>query len=223
MRAATAPLTLMKAVTTATRRETTTSTGTRRVPARRVTWLPAQAVTPVASSASLTTKSEAMKRTTGSPKPASACCRSSTPVAHRLTATPTATTLSGTRPDTKATMAARRMSRVAVIARARLSDPRWTRSCYGSVTPGGRRRTAAAPRERRRSGATALRDGLGRPPRPSRCLAGVSRGGRRPRPGACPARPRGPWSTRSTGRPTPGGRRPAAGAPRRAGPAPPAG
>ena len=48
-------------------------------PARVMSSCPAQAVTPVASSASLTTKSVAMKITVGSPKPASACSRSRTP------------------------------------------------------------------------------------------------------------------------------------------------
>ena len=58
---------------------------------------PAQAVTPVASSASLTTKSDAMKITVGSPNPASDWSSSSTPVAHNESATPTATTATGSR------------------------------------------------------------------------------------------------------------------------------
>ena len=49
---------------------------------------PTQAVTPDASSPSLTTNSEAMKITVGSPKPASACSSASTPVAHSASATP---------------------------------------------------------------------------------------------------------------------------------------
>ena len=78
--AATAPLTLMRAVSPATRRLRMTSRVTRRVPARAMTTFPAQAVTPVASNDSLTTKSAAMKRTVGSPKPESAVDNGSTPV-----------------------------------------------------------------------------------------------------------------------------------------------
>ena len=61
-------------------------------PRRAISCWPAQAVTPVASSASLTTKSDAMKITVGSPKPPSACSRSRTPVAQSDSATPIATT-----------------------------------------------------------------------------------------------------------------------------------
>ena len=45
-------------------------------------------MTPVESSPSLTTKSDAMKITVGSPKPASDCSRSRTPVAQSESATP---------------------------------------------------------------------------------------------------------------------------------------
>ena len=112
MSAATAPFTLMSAVTPATRRHTTSSSGVRFVPARPITWRPAHAVTPVASSASLTTNSEAMKITVGSPKPASACPRSRMPVIHSATETPIATMPSGTRFDMNATMASARMTSV---------------------------------------------------------------------------------------------------------------
>jgi hypothetical protein len=52
-------------------------------------------VIPVASSASLTTKSEAMKMTVGSPKPASDWSRVSTPVAQSVRAVPRATAATG--------------------------------------------------------------------------------------------------------------------------------
>ena len=68
--AATAPLTLISAVSSATRLIVSTS---RRVrlssPAPRIRSCPAQAVTPVTSSPELTMKREAMKMTAGSPKP----------------------------------------------------------------------------------------------------------------------------------------------------------
>ena len=63
--AATAPLMLMSAVVAATSTQMTTSSGIRLVPARAMTFCPAHAVTPVASSDSLTTKSDAMKMTVG--------------------------------------------------------------------------------------------------------------------------------------------------------------
>ena len=94
-RAATAPLTLISAVSTATSSIVSTISRVRLSPAFAISSCPAQAVTPVASSASLTTKSEAMKITVGSPKPASDCSRSSTPVAQSERATPIATTATG--------------------------------------------------------------------------------------------------------------------------------
>lgn len=69
MSAATAPLTLIRAVRTATRRQTTTSRLERLSPPRASSCCPAHAVTPVESNASPTTKSVAMKMTVGSPKP----------------------------------------------------------------------------------------------------------------------------------------------------------
>ncbi len=60
----------------------------RSVPARLINCWPTHAVTPVESSASLTTNSDAMNITVGSPKPAVACSISSTPVAHNDNAVP---------------------------------------------------------------------------------------------------------------------------------------
>jgi hypothetical protein len=78
--AATEPFTLITAVTTATRTPIVSSRGARRTPARLITCWPAQATMPVDSSDSLTTNNEAMNSTVGSPNPASACGRASTPV-----------------------------------------------------------------------------------------------------------------------------------------------
>ena len=80
-RAATAPFTLISAVSTATSSIIRTISRVRLSPARAINSCPAQAVTPLESSPSLTTNSDAMKITVGSPKPASACSRSRTPVA----------------------------------------------------------------------------------------------------------------------------------------------
>ena len=82
-KAATAPLTLISAVSSATRLIVRTRSRVRlSSPAPRMRSWPAQAVTPVISSPELTTKSEAMKMTAGSPKPPSACPSVRTPVAH---------------------------------------------------------------------------------------------------------------------------------------------
>ena len=93
--AATAPFTLISAVSTATSSIIRTIRRVRLSPARAISSCPAQAVTPVASSPSLTTNSDAMKITVGSPKPPSACSRSRTPVAQSESATPNATTPTG--------------------------------------------------------------------------------------------------------------------------------
>ena len=84
--AATAPFTLMSAVSTATSSETSTTmrarpVPARPVPARPVSCCPAQVVSPLASSPSPTTNSAAMNTTTGSPKPATVCSKPITPVA----------------------------------------------------------------------------------------------------------------------------------------------
>ena len=133
--AATDPLTLISAVSSATSAMVRTISRVRLSPADAISRRPAHAVTPVASSASLTTNSDAMKITVGSPKPASACCRSSTPVAHSASATATAVIAVGMTPDANATTAAA-STRYVMVA---------------SVTrPGRRRRTFL-----RRSRATA--------------------------------------------------------------------
>ena len=99
--AATEPLTVINAVRPAQRSIISTSTRARLSPACAIRCWPAQVVTAVASSASLTTKSDAMKMTVGSPNPARDWSRSSTPVAHSESATPSATIATGTRSHTK--------------------------------------------------------------------------------------------------------------------------
>ena len=112
--AATAPLTLISAVNPATSSMVRTTSRVRLSPTASISRWPAQAVTPVASSASLTTNSEAMKITVGSPKPASASSSSRTSVAHSDSATPTATIATGRRSQTKITTTAARMTKVIV-------------------------------------------------------------------------------------------------------------
>lgn len=87
VRAATDPFGVITAVTTATSSRMTTSSRVRLSPARRSARSPTHAVTPVASSASLTTNNAAMKMTVGSPNPLNASVRSSTPVAHSANGT----------------------------------------------------------------------------------------------------------------------------------------
>ena len=91
------------------------------MPACAITFCPAQAVTPVASSESLTMNSDAMKMTVGSPKPARASGSASTPVKYSASETPMATTPSGMRLLTKATTARARMPSVATTGSMR--DP----------------------------------------------------------------------------------------------------
>ena len=79
----------------------TTTRRTRLSPASRSATPPTHVVTPAASSASLTTNSDAMKMIVGSPNPAKASPRSRTPVAHRATGTQRATTITGRRSHTK--------------------------------------------------------------------------------------------------------------------------
>ena len=118
-RAATAPLMLMSADAIATTAPIARRSRARPVPARVITCLPAQAVTPVASSASLTTKSPAMKSTVGSPNPATASGRVSTPLKNSSRETPTAMTAIGTRLLTNATTARARMISVAATGSTR--------------------------------------------------------------------------------------------------------
>ena len=67
--AATAPLTLMKAVSTAVMPMVSTSRRVRLVPEKRISNPPSQVVMPAASMASATTKSEAISTTVPLPKP----------------------------------------------------------------------------------------------------------------------------------------------------------
>ena len=80
-RAATDPLSVMTAVRTAHRPSTATVSRTTPSPTTSMRRCPAQVVTPVESMASLTTKRDAMKTTTGSPKPERAVGASTRPVA----------------------------------------------------------------------------------------------------------------------------------------------
>jgi len=72
-RAATAPFGVMTAVPPATTSMRTAVSRAGRAPAPASIHRPSHAVTPVASSASPTTNSDAMNTTAGSPKPASDC------------------------------------------------------------------------------------------------------------------------------------------------------
>ncbi len=94
-RAATDALTVMSAVSSATSNSMSTSTRVRLSPAFASSCCPAHAVTPLASRASATTKSDAMNRIVGSPKPANACPRVRMSVAHRVIAAPSATIATG--------------------------------------------------------------------------------------------------------------------------------
>ena len=71
-RAAAAPFSVINALTTAVSAMTAISTARGRSPTLASRAWPAHVVTPAASIPSLTTNSAAMKRTTGSPKPAKA-------------------------------------------------------------------------------------------------------------------------------------------------------
>ena len=109
--AATAPLTLISAVSSATRLIVRSRSRVRlSSPAPRISSWPAQAVTPVISSPELTTKSEAMKMTAGSPKPPSAWPSVSTPVAHSASAVSIATMTTGSLFQTNRTTATAMMS-----------------------------------------------------------------------------------------------------------------
>jgi hypothetical protein len=80
-RAATAPLTLISAVSSETSTMTRMSNRVRLAPAFATKNCPAYAVTPVASRPALTTNGDARKMTAGSPRPARASPRLRTPVA----------------------------------------------------------------------------------------------------------------------------------------------
>ena len=115
-RAATAPFTLMSAVSPATSSIIRTSSRVRLSPTRAMSSWPAQAVTPVASRPSLTTNRAAMKMTAGSPKPASAWSRSRTPVKYSASDAPMATIPTGMRFETNATTTASRIAKVIAMS-----------------------------------------------------------------------------------------------------------
>ena len=103
--AATAPLTLMRAVSKATRSIVSSNRRVRlSAPALLISNWPAQAVTPLCSSPALTTNSAAMKMTAGSPKPARACCKERMPVAQSASGVAMATTTTGSLLVTNRTM-----------------------------------------------------------------------------------------------------------------------
>ncbi len=112
--AAAAPFRVISALTTDVRAITAIRTTAGRLPTRASNACPAHVVTPAESIPSLTTKSAAMKMTTGSPKPASAESNGSTPVAYRPSAVSIATEPTGKRFQTKSTMSASRISKLMV-------------------------------------------------------------------------------------------------------------
>ena len=114
--AATEPLRLMSAVSTAIRSMVSTKSRVWLSPACRIRNWPVHAVTPVASRPALTTNREAMKTTAGSPKPASDWPRSSTPVAHSASDVASATTMTGKRSQTNRTTTAATMAKVSVMS-----------------------------------------------------------------------------------------------------------
>ena len=109
--AATAPLTLISAVSSATRLIVRTRRRARlSSPAPRIRSCPAQAVTPVTSSPELTMNREAMKITAGSPSPPKAWPSVSRPVAQRANAVIMATTTTGSLFQTNRTTVAAMMA-----------------------------------------------------------------------------------------------------------------
>ena len=118
--AATAPLRVIRDVSNADNRQIAIRTRVRSVPARSISQRPAQVVTPVESMPSLTTNRVAMKMTTGSPKPPTACSAVTSPVAQRVRAARMATLPTGslfhmnratTRPSTISALVASSIAR----------------------------------------------------------------------------------------------------------------
>src|SRR5208283_1483999 len=133
--AATAPLTLMSAVSRPTSDIISTMRRTRLSPARAIRPWPAHAVTPVVSSPVLTTNSEAIKMTAGSPRPLSDWCRLSTPVAYSASAVPSATSTTGMAFDTNSTTMPATIAKVMVML-LKLSAPG---ALFRSTSAGGAR------------------------------------------------------------------------------------
>ncbi len=123
-RAATAPFTLMMAVRPAANSIVKTTSRRGLSPARAVRRWPAQAVTPVASRAVLTTKSVAMKTTVGSPKPSSVWLMSMTPAARSVSDAPSATISTGSRFQMKRTTVTPRTPRTTVISLISFTEKR---------------------------------------------------------------------------------------------------
>src|SRR5262249_6826821 len=120
--AATAPLGLISAVSNAEISIVNTSKRKRLEPARATSLCPTHVVTPVASSPSLTTNNDAMKRTVGSPKPDSASPTVRIFVKYNDSATPIATISTGIRCEmnsTTATPSIRKQVVLSLIVRSR--------------------------------------------------------------------------------------------------------
>ena len=156
--AATAPLTLISAVSRRRAASSARSAASGSRPTRSISSCPAHAVTPVASSASLTTNSAPMKSTAGSPKPASDWSRSRTPVAQSESATPIATIATGRRSQTKTTTTAASTTKVIVVSLTTAHPPQDGRGGAeiafrrGAARPGGSGDGAARPGTRSRGG-----------------------------------------------------------------------
>ena len=154
---------------------------------------PAHAVTPVASSASLTTNSDAMKITAGSPKPASAWSRSSTPVAQSVSAAPIATISTGRRSQTNSATTAPRTRKVMVVSLIGSVESRLPQA--GGARP--RTHFPGGANDRARDLSRDPRDGAvaharaDRRPGPARAYPRNRVPGRRPWPAAGGARRRG--------------------------------
>ena len=113
--AATAPLTLINAVSNATKAIMRTISRTWLCPAWAIKPCPAHAVTPVASRPALTTNNDAMNMTAGSPSPPSASVRLSTPVKYNASAVPSATRTTGTQFQTNRTTIPTTIAKVIAI------------------------------------------------------------------------------------------------------------
>ena len=108
-RAGTDALMLMAAARTATSTMTRASSRVGLRPARAIRNCPTLAVTPVASRAALTTNSDAMKATVGSPRPLNAWSSVRRPVAQSASGVARATITTGKRSQTNSTTRAATM------------------------------------------------------------------------------------------------------------------
>ncbi len=110
------PLGVIRAEVTADSASAATSNRVGPGPVRRMRRSPAQAVRPALSSASLTTNSDAMNATIGSPNPATTRSAGSTPLAYRASMEMIATASTGSRLQTNSTMTPATMSRLAAAS-----------------------------------------------------------------------------------------------------------